>query len=95
MAGGNPASSNAVTKTKRTASIGTTAGNLDSKPKTTSGMLTFPPWIIVLSCHILIMNVAATFCSLTRYDVKTFDVFNFQGTKFIARPPANIEGLEQ
>ncbi|XP_035514596.1 cytospin-A isoform X1 [Morone saxatilis] len=37
MAGGNPASSNAVTKTKRTASVGTTASNLDSKPKTTSG----------------------------------------------------------
>ncbi|XP_070689670.1 cytospin-A isoform X1 [Pempheris klunzingeri] len=37
MAGGNPASSNAVTKTKRTASIGTSASNLDSKPKTTSG----------------------------------------------------------
>uniref|UniRef100_A0A3Q0RUW9 Cytospin-A n=1 Tax=Amphilophus citrinellus TaxID=61819 RepID=A0A3Q0RUW9_AMPCI len=37
MAGGNPASSSAVTKTKRTASIGTSANNLDSKPKTTSG----------------------------------------------------------
>ncbi|XP_070760525.1 cytospin-A isoform X1 [Enoplosus armatus] len=37
MAGGNPASSNAVAKTKRTASIGTNASNLDSKPKTTSG----------------------------------------------------------
>uniref|UniRef100_A0AAQ6AG70 Cytospin-A n=1 Tax=Amphiprion ocellaris TaxID=80972 RepID=A0AAQ6AG70_AMPOC len=37
MAGGNPASSTAVTKTKRTASIGTTASNLDSKPKTISG----------------------------------------------------------
>ncbi|XP_042343668.1 cytospin-A isoform X1 [Plectropomus leopardus] len=37
MAGGNPASSNAVSKTKRTASIGTTASSLDSKPKTTSG----------------------------------------------------------
>lgn len=34
MAGGNPASSNAVTKTKRTASIGTNANTLDSKPKT-------------------------------------------------------------
>ncbi|KAL7391939.1 hypothetical protein ABVT39_017056 [Epinephelus coioides] len=39
MAGGNPASSNAVSKTKRTASIGTTASNIDSKPKTTSGSL--------------------------------------------------------
>lgn len=37
MAGGNHASSNAVTKTKRTASVGTNASNLDSKPKTTSG----------------------------------------------------------
>uniref|UniRef100_A0A671XIE8 Cytospin-A n=1 Tax=Sparus aurata TaxID=8175 RepID=A0A671XIE8_SPAAU len=37
MAGGNPASNNAVSKNKRTASIGTTASNLDSKPKTTSG----------------------------------------------------------
>ncbi|XP_038560519.1 cytospin-A [Micropterus salmoides] len=37
MAGGNPASNNAVTKAKRTASIGTNASNLDSKPKTTSG----------------------------------------------------------
>ncbi|CAJ1068328.1 cytospin-A [Xyrichtys novacula] len=36
MAGGNPASSSAVTKTKRTASVGTNASNLDSKPKTTS-----------------------------------------------------------
>lgn len=37
MAGGNPASSSAVTtKTKRTASAGTSAGNMDSKPKTTS-----------------------------------------------------------
>ncbi|XP_026199187.1 cytospin-A [Anabas testudineus] len=36
MAGGNPASSSAV-KTKRTASIGTSASNVDSKPKTTSG----------------------------------------------------------
>ncbi|XP_018524901.1 cytospin-A [Lates calcarifer] len=37
MAGGNPALSSAVTKTKRTASIGTNANNLDSKPKTSSG----------------------------------------------------------
>ncbi|XP_034547672.1 cytospin-A [Notolabrus celidotus] len=37
MAGGNPASNNAVSKTKRTASVGTNASNLDSKPKTTSG----------------------------------------------------------
>ncbi|XP_062273660.1 cytospin-A [Scomber scombrus] len=37
MAGGNPASNNAVTKTKRTSSIGTNASTLDSKPKTTSG----------------------------------------------------------
>ncbi|KAG7491092.1 cytospin-A isoform X1 [Solea senegalensis] len=37
MAGGNPASSSAVTKSKRTASTGTTANNLDSRPKTTSG----------------------------------------------------------
>ncbi|XP_054467085.1 cytospin-A [Anoplopoma fimbria] len=37
MAGGNPASSNAVNKTKRTASVGTNASNLDSKPKTASG----------------------------------------------------------
>lgn len=37
MAGGNPAPSNAVTKTKRTASIGTTASSLD-KPKTTAGI---------------------------------------------------------
>uniref|UniRef100_A0A7N8WYR2 Cytospin-A n=1 Tax=Mastacembelus armatus TaxID=205130 RepID=A0A7N8WYR2_9TELE len=36
MAGGNPASNSAV-KTKRTASVGTSASNLDSKPKTTSG----------------------------------------------------------
>ncbi|XP_011613571.1 cytospin-A isoform X1 [Takifugu rubripes] len=36
MAGGNPTSSNAVAKTKRTASVGTTASTLD-KPKTTSG----------------------------------------------------------
>ncbi|KAF7656570.1 hypothetical protein LDENG_00039150 [Lucifuga dentata] len=35
MAGGTAASSNAVTKTKRTASIGTNASNLDGKPKTT------------------------------------------------------------
>ncbi|XP_060893208.1 cytospin-A [Labrus mixtus] len=37
MAGGNPASNNAVSKTKRTASVGTNASNLDSKTKTTSG----------------------------------------------------------
>uniref|UniRef100_A0A669EHF7 Cytospin-A n=1 Tax=Oreochromis niloticus TaxID=8128 RepID=A0A669EHF7_ORENI len=37
MAGGNPASNSAVTKTKRTTSVGTSASNLDSKPKTTSG----------------------------------------------------------
>uniref|UniRef100_A0A672GS95 Cytospin-A n=1 Tax=Salarias fasciatus TaxID=181472 RepID=A0A672GS95_SALFA len=37
MAGGNPASNSSVTKSKRTASIGTSAGNADSKPKTTSG----------------------------------------------------------
>uniref|UniRef100_A0AAX7SXD9 Cytospin-A n=1 Tax=Astatotilapia calliptera TaxID=8154 RepID=A0AAX7SXD9_ASTCA len=37
MAGGNPSSSSAVTKTKRTTSVGTSASNLDSKPKTTSG----------------------------------------------------------
>ncbi|XP_074526181.1 cytospin-A [Halichoeres trimaculatus] len=37
MAGGNHAPSNAVTKTKRTASVGTNASTLDSKPKTTSG----------------------------------------------------------
>ncbi|XP_031158013.1 cytospin-A isoform X2 [Sander lucioperca] len=37
MAGGNPASSNAVSRTKKTASTGTNACNLDSKPKTTSG----------------------------------------------------------
>ncbi|XP_019949476.1 cytospin-A isoform X2 [Paralichthys olivaceus] len=37
MAGGNPASSSAVAKTKRTASVGISANNLDSKPKTTSG----------------------------------------------------------
>ncbi|XP_059193001.1 cytospin-A [Centropristis striata] len=37
MAGGNPASSNAVSKTKRTASVGTNASNIDSKPKSTSG----------------------------------------------------------
>ncbi|TWW60715.1 Cytospin-A SPECC1-like protein [Takifugu flavidus] len=36
MAGGNPTPSNAVAKTKRTASVGTTASTLD-KPKTTSG----------------------------------------------------------
>lgn len=37
MAGGNHASSSNVTKTKRTASIGTSASTLDSKQKTTSG----------------------------------------------------------
>ncbi|XP_047448467.1 cytospin-A isoform X2 [Mugil cephalus] len=37
MAGGNHSSSSAVTKTKRTASVGTNASTLDSKPKTTSG----------------------------------------------------------
>ncbi|XP_037633764.1 cytospin-A [Sebastes umbrosus] len=37
MAGGNPASSNAVNKTKRTASVGTSGSNLDSKPKTALG----------------------------------------------------------
>uniref|UniRef100_A0A8D3DLJ0 Cytospin-A n=1 Tax=Scophthalmus maximus TaxID=52904 RepID=A0A8D3DLJ0_SCOMX len=37
MAGGNPASSSAVSKTKRTASIGTSANNIDCKPKTTTG----------------------------------------------------------
>ncbi|KAM8887057.1 cytospin-A isoform 1-T1 [Spinachia spinachia] len=37
MAGGNPASSNPVNKTKRTTSVGTNASNLDSKPKTTTG----------------------------------------------------------
>ncbi|XP_056275037.1 cytospin-A [Pseudoliparis swirei] len=37
MTGGNPASNNAVNKTKRTASIGTNASNIDSKPKPTSG----------------------------------------------------------
>ena len=42
MAGGNPASNNAVSKTKRTASIGTTASNLDSKPKSTSGTSNIP-----------------------------------------------------
>ncbi|XP_056143334.1 cytospin-A [Lampris incognitus] len=39
MAGGNPTPSNAVTKTKRTTSTGTTVGNLDGKPKTSSGNL--------------------------------------------------------
>ncbi|XP_072244631.1 cytospin-A isoform X2 [Leuresthes tenuis] len=39
MAGGNPASSSTVTKTKKTASVGTSASSLDSKPKTTSGSL--------------------------------------------------------
>lgn len=38
MAGGNAASGTAVTKTKRTASIGTSAGNLDVKAKTTIGI---------------------------------------------------------
>nr|XP_020454873.1 cytospin-A [Monopterus albus] len=37
MAGGNPPLNSTVTKTKRTASVGTSANNLDSKPKTTSG----------------------------------------------------------
>nr|XP_057926995.1 cytospin-A [Doryrhamphus excisus] len=40
MAGGNPASNSAVTKTKRTASIGTTTSTLDSKQKATSGTST-------------------------------------------------------
>ncbi|XP_008333518.1 LOW QUALITY PROTEIN: cytospin-A-like [Cynoglossus semilaevis] len=35
MAGGNLASSSAVTKTKRTASVGTSVTSLDNKPKTT------------------------------------------------------------
>ncbi|XP_061586444.1 cytospin-A isoform X2 [Cololabis saira] len=39
MAGGNPATNNTVTKTKKTASIGTSASNVDGKPKTTSGTL--------------------------------------------------------
>ncbi|XP_017270210.1 cytospin-A isoform X1 [Kryptolebias marmoratus] len=38
MAGGNPASSSTVTKTKKTASVGS-AGNLENKPKTASGSL--------------------------------------------------------
>ena len=42
MAGGNPASSNAVNKTKRTASVGTTASSLDSKTKTTAGICNTP-----------------------------------------------------
>ena len=50
MAGGNPASNNAVSKTKRTASIGTTASNLDSKPKTTSGTSDIPCLNIYLIC---------------------------------------------
>ncbi|XP_077378376.1 cytospin-A [Festucalex cinctus] len=40
MAGGNPASSNAVSKTKRTASIGTTASTGDNKQKTATGSST-------------------------------------------------------
>ncbi|XP_061907536.1 cytospin-A isoform X2 [Entelurus aequoreus] len=40
MAGGNHASSSAVPKTKRTASVGTTTSTLDSKQKTTSGTST-------------------------------------------------------
>lgn len=40
MAGGNPASNSAVAKSKRTASIGTNASNLDSKPKTTTAAST-------------------------------------------------------
>uniref|UniRef100_A0A673ALY9 Cytospin-A n=1 Tax=Sphaeramia orbicularis TaxID=375764 RepID=A0A673ALY9_9TELE len=40
MAGGNPASSSAVAKSKRTASIGTNATNLDSKPKTATAAST-------------------------------------------------------
>lgn len=44
MAGGNPASSNAVTKTKRTTSVGTTANTLDGKPKTTSGTALSTPF---------------------------------------------------
>ena len=38
MAGGNPTSNSTVNKTKKTASVGTNASNLDGKPKTTSGM---------------------------------------------------------
>ncbi|KAI4797342.1 hypothetical protein KUCAC02_025163 [Chaenocephalus aceratus] len=37
MAGGAPASNNAVNKSKRAASTGTNVSNLDSKPKTTAG----------------------------------------------------------
>ncbi|KAM6931433.1 cytospin-A-like [Xenentodon cancila] len=33
MAGGNPTTNSSVTKTKKTASIGTSASNLDGKPK--------------------------------------------------------------
>ncbi|XP_072770354.1 cytospin-A-like [Nerophis lumbriciformis] len=40
MAGGNLASSSAVPKTKRTASVGTTTSTLDSKQKATSGTST-------------------------------------------------------
>ncbi|XP_061622657.1 cytospin-A isoform X2 [Phyllopteryx taeniolatus] len=40
MTGGNPASSNAVSKTKRTASIGTTASTGDNKQKAAAGSLT-------------------------------------------------------
>ncbi|XP_041855564.1 cytospin-A isoform X4 [Melanotaenia boesemani] len=39
MVGGNPASSSTATKAKKTASAGTSASNLDSKPKTSSGSL--------------------------------------------------------
>lgn len=41
MTGGNPASSNPVNKTKRTASVGTNASNLDSKPKMTAGNMVY------------------------------------------------------
>lgn len=37
VAGGNPASNCSVTKTKKTASVGTTASNLESRPKSTLG----------------------------------------------------------
>uniref|UniRef100_A0A8C6PK80 Cytospin-A n=1 Tax=Nothobranchius furzeri TaxID=105023 RepID=A0A8C6PK80_NOTFU len=40
MAGGNPASSSTATKTRKAASTGS-AGNLESKPKTTSGLYPF------------------------------------------------------
>ncbi|XP_051924658.1 cytospin-A isoform X2 [Hippocampus zosterae] len=40
MAGGTPASSNAVSKTKRTASVGTTASTGDNKQKATAGSST-------------------------------------------------------